>query len=185
MRTIELKTNGTGRYGDVSPCMVTDNCLELKVELPNVNGEFYMIAENNGKAYKKLLPRDGALTLDGLVAGELNAEVKHYLKGVLIKVYKIEPLLLKEADGTLSATPEIAVLKAEISALKKSFAEYRQDTERRISRTERNVAALVRFAFKDYNDNVYLGGGTEEDFIKEFGFTEEQIVNLKGEEKDD
>ncbi len=185
MRTIILKPSGVGRYGDVSPFMITDNSLELKVELPNVNGEFYFIAENNGKQYKKLLPRDGAATLDRLVAGELNAEVKHYLKGELIKVYKIEPLLLKEVDGTLSAMPEIAALKAEISALDKSFREYKQAADLRELRVKNNVTALIKFAFKDYTDNVYLGGGTEEDFIKEFGFTEEQIVNLKGEENNE
>ena len=31
-------TNGLGRYDDVSPFIITDNKLEIKVELPNYNG---------------------------------------------------------------------------------------------------------------------------------------------------
>ena len=49
MRLIKLKSNGLGRYDDVSPFLVTDNKLEIKVELPGFNGEFYLITENNGK----------------------------------------------------------------------------------------------------------------------------------------
>ncbi|MDE7329967.1 MAG: hypothetical protein K2N30_02565 [Clostridia bacterium] len=184
MKTILLKTNSIGRYDDVSPFIVTDNQLEIKAVLPNFNGEFYLVAENNGKTYKKLLLREGNIFLDELTAGELNAEVKHYLKGEHIKSYKIEPLLLKEVDGRLFAVPEIIGLKDEISnlkaeiaelqeklsALNKSFTEYKNNAELREIRANENVLALIRFAFKDYKDNVYLGGGSIEEFISEFGF---------------
>lgn len=182
MRTINLKPNGVGRYDDVSPFMIADKGLELKIDLPNFNGEFYLVAENNGKAFKMLLSRNGVIALNELTAGELNAEIKHYLKGELIKTYKIEPLLLKEVDGTLSATPEIAELMAEISALDKSFKEYKQTADSRELRAKNNVIALIKFAFKDYKENVYLGGGTLEDFIKEFGFelSEEELKEIIG-----
>lgn len=190
MRTIQLKPNGVGRYDNVSPFIVTDNRLELQITLPNFNGEFYLVYEINGKTNKRLLPRSGQLILEDLAAGEMYAEVQHCLKGETVKTYKVEPLLLKEVDGTLSALPEIEELRRSIGAVERAFNEYKESAEKRISAlsakfaerleiAEKNVQALRRFALKDYQNNVYLSGGTEEDFIKEFGFTE------KGEENDE
>ncbi len=190
MRTIVLKSSGIGRYEDVSPFMITDNKLQIKVELPNYNGEFYFVAESNGAVRKLLLPRNGEITLTGLAAGELNAEVKHYFKGMLIKSYKVEPLLLKEADGTLAAMTEIEALNRRICAVERDFAEFKQAAEikgkeqaERLKNAEENLLALVRFAFKDNTDNPYLSGGTLDKFIKEYGFNlpEEQIKLIKGE----
>lgn len=198
MKTIKLKTNGTGRYDDVSPFIVTDNSLQVAAVLPPFNGEFYLVAENNGTVQKKLLTRDGAVTIENLSAGELNAEVKHYLKGELVKVYKVEPLILKEVDGTLSAMPEIEALHHDISSLERAFGEYGQIAaererereeafEARLKDIETNLLALVRFAYKDYRDNVYLGGGTFGQFLDGFGFklTDEQIKTIKGEKEND
>ena len=198
MRTIKLKPNGVGRYDNVSPFIVTDNRLELQVELPNFNGEFYFVYEIGGKTDKRLLPRSGQIILENLMAGEFNAEVKHYIKGEQIKVYNVEPLLLKEADGTLSAIPEIEELKRHICAVERELKEYKQvvkDEQAKCDKAlsawqkniETNMLAFVQFAYKDYTENVYLSGGTVQDFINEFGFelTEEQIKRLKGEKEDD
>ena len=196
MKIIKLKPNGVGRYDSVSPFIVTDNRLELQVELPNFNGEFYLVYEVNGKTDKRLLPRSGQIILENLSAGELNAEVKHYIKGELIKVYKVEPLLLKEVDGTIAALPEIEELHRHICAVERDFEEFKQVAEKKqmerdkaISKwqktVETNLLALVRFALKDYQNNVYLNGGTLQDFVKEFDFelTKEQIESLKGEKE--
>lgn len=190
MKTIKLKSNGTGRYDDVSPFIITDSTLTLKVELPNFNGEFYLVTENNGKTCRRLLVRDVEIQLDGLTAGELNAEVKHYMKGELIKSYKAEPLLLKEVDGMLSAMPELEAIHRHICAVERTFEEYKESAEKRVKEAEErynklkaNLLALVRFAFYDYSDNPYLDGGSFEEFASKFGFelTEEQIKTLKGE----
>jgi len=194
MKTIKLKSNGVGRYDDVSPFLVTDNKLEIKAELPNYNGEFYLVTENNGRTEKRLLPRDGTVTLESLTAGELNAVVKHYLKGALIREYKVEPLLLKEVDGNLSALPELAELtdrltelEREYAALSAGFAEYKEAAAAKEKRLKQNVSALVRFAYKDFNTNVFLNGGDMDNFLKEFGFAldGEQIKSLNGGNKDD
>lgn len=198
MKQIKLKPSGVGRYDNVSPFIITDNKLELQVELPNFNGEFYFVYELNGKTEKRLLPHNGQLLLENLEAGELKAAVKHYLKGELIKTYTVEPLLLKEVDGTLSALPEIEELNRHICAVECDFAEYKQTVGEEQSKrdtalaewqknVEENLFALVRFAFKDYKENIYLNGGTAEDLIKDFGFilTEEQIKTLKGEKEND
>lgn len=194
MKTIKLKSNGLGRYDDVSPFLVTDNRLEIKVELPGYNGEFYLITENNGKTEKRLVPRDGTVTIEGLTAGELNTAVKHYLKGALIREYKVEPLLLKEADGNLSALPELAELKAELNGLERQYAalsaafgKYKEETNAQSEKLNNNVSALIRFAYKDYNTNVFLGGGTADEFVNGFGFAlgEEEIKSLNGGNKND
>ena len=191
MKIIKLNSNGTGRYDDVSPFIVTDNKLELQIELPNFNGEFYLVYEINGKTDKRLLFRSGQIVLDNLSAGELNVAVKHYVKGELIKTYTVEPLLLKEVDDTLSALPEIEELRRSIVAVERAFGEYKQTVaerekalDARIKGIEANLLALRRFAYKDYQNNVYLGGGTEEDFIKEFGFLEDK-KSIKGEDEND
>ncbi len=175
MKTINLKSNGIGRYDDVSPFIIADNKLEIKVGLPNLHGEFFLVAENNGKAFKKTLSRLEPVILEGLTAGELQTEVQHCLKGELIKTYKIEPLILKEVNGSLSGTPELVDLQAQITALNNTVA----DLESKLSK---KLNALIRFAYKDYQNNVYLSGGSFGDFIKEFGFelTDEEIKSIKG-----
>lgn len=181
MRTITLKQSGVGRYDDVSPFIIADNSLELKISLPNFTGEFYFISENNGNKVKRLIPVDGNLTVDGLSAGELLASVKHYLKGELIKEYKIEPLILKEVDGKLSAEPEIIAVRREMQVMMKDKESLTDDlAEQRKELDElKNVAvALLRFAYADYCNNVYLGGESLEGFCEEFGF------NLTDEEKE-
>ncbi|MDE6586125.1 MAG: hypothetical protein K2K80_05555 [Clostridia bacterium] len=191
MKIIKLKSNGLGRYDDVSPFIIADNALTVKIDLPPYNGEFYFVAENNGNKLKLTIPQSGEIALGGLSAGELNAEVKHYLKGELIKVYKVEPLLLMELDGTLSAMPEIEALRHDREEIKQSFSEYKQRTaerkkalNERVEKLEKLVCALLAFAYDDYKENVYLGGGTVQDFVSKYGFelNNEQIKFLEGEE---
>ena len=130
--------------------------------------------------------------MDGLTAGELLSEVKHYLKGVLIKNYKIEPLILREVDGSLSATPEfielqavISALKAELAALAQTIAQEKQAAEKRTEVLNEwsayvniKLDALMNFAYDDYSKNVYLSGGDVGQFCKEYGFEtkEEKII---------
>ncbi len=194
MKTIILKPNGIGRYDDVSPFILADGKFGLNIVLPNVNGEFYLIVENNGTTQSHELLRDGAVTIENLSAGVLNAEIKHYLKGELIKTYKVEPLILKEVDATLSATPEIADLERVSAELRNTVAEQKRVFDEQIAalsealeNERRKVAALVKFAYADYENNVYLGGGSLEQFLKEFGFrlSEEEINAIKGVEKNE
>lgn len=189
MKTIKLKSNGMGRYEDVSPCIITDRKLTLKIALPPVNGDFYLVTENNGEIRKRLLPKSGETELENLSAGELNAEVKHYLKGSLIKVYKMEPLLLKEVDGEVSVEPEIAALDRRICAIEHDLEGFKKTTDersekhtRRFVRANKNIAALIRFAFKAYNASPFLGGGTVDKFAEDFGLelSDEEINLIKG-----
>jgi len=194
MKTIKFNQNGTGRYDDVSPFILADGKLEIKIALPQLSGEFFFIAENNGKQFKKVIPQDGVIALDGLTAGELTAEVKHYLKGVLIKNYKVEPLILREVDGSLSATPEfielqavISALKAELAALAHTVAQEKQAAEKRTevlnewsAHVNIKLDALMNFAYDDYSKNVYLSGGDVEQFCKEYGFETKEEKFITG-----
>lgn len=199
MRTITLKSIGVGRYDDVSPFLITDKALSFKVTLPAVNGEFYFVYESDGKTEKRLIPKDGVLTLKGLAAGEFRAEVKHYLKGELIKVYKVEPLLLKEVDGTLATEPEIVDLRRITDGLVKTLAaeqrkaeilreELTKERERsnelaqRLEAAEQTIERLVRFALDDFKENVYLGGGSIAEFNEKYGFA---VAEPKGENEDE
>lgn len=163
MKTIKLLSYGIGRYDDVSPFMIADNSLELKVELPNVNGEFFLIAKNNDKTIKMSLSKYEPVTIEGLTAGELKAEVKHYLKGVLIKVYAIEPLILKEVDGSISAMPEIVELKTQLADLSISFVSYKEETNKTIEEMRNDLATakntitrLLNFALACKTASPYL-----------------------------
>ena len=194
MKTIRLHISGIGRYDDVSPFIVTDNKLELKIELPNLNGEFYLVTDVNGTKNKLRLPSDGVITLDGLSAGELQAEVKHYLKGGLIKKYRVESRIRIEVDGALSGIPEITALNAEISELKDELDKANQSLSEQsaelaglkkwveaqktiLKEQEDKINALIKFAYTDYNASVYLKGGDETAFAEEFGFNPEDIKN--------
>ena len=185
MKIIQLKSNGIGRYEDVSPYELLNSKLDLKIVLPNVNGEFFLITEINGTKSMYSLLDGSEVTLENLSAGELCAEVKHYLKGRLIKTYKVEPLILKEVDATLSAMPEIAALELRTTELEEAVEEQKRTLEEsnELLEKERNkVAAFIKFAYADYKNNVYLGGGSVEQFLREFGFelSEEEIEAIKG-----
>lgn len=199
MRTIKLKSIGVGRYDDVTPFLITDRELPLKIALPQFNGEFYLAYENGGVTEKRFIPGNGEITLKGLAAGEFRAEVKHYLKGELIKTYKVEPLLLKEVDGTLTAEPEIADLRRITDELVKALAAERERAEKlgellaaerkcveelaaRLDNAEQAIERLVQFAKDDYKENVYLGGGSAEEFNEKYGFAESEP---KGENEND
>ena len=163
MKTIKLLSYGIGRYDDVSPFIIADNSLELKVELPNVNGEFFLIAKNNDKTIKISLSKYEPVTIEGLTAGEFKAEVKHYLKGVLIKAYAIEPLILKEVDGSISAMPEIVELKTQLADLSISFASYKEESNKTIeelrndlSKAQNTITRLLNFALACKTASPYL-----------------------------
>lgn len=185
MKTIYLKSNGLGRYEDVSPFVMTDNTLKVKVELPEYNGQFFLVAENNGNKFKQLIEQGGKITINGLTAGELQVKIEHYLKGEPIRTYKVEPLILKELDVGLQGVPEIEELNGRTENLKKSIDEIEKNNlifSETLSKLKMQFFALMRFAMKDYKNNVYLDGGSEEEFIKEFGFdlTDEEIKEIIG-----
>ncbi len=191
MRTVTIKSKGLGRYDDVSPFLVENGTLLLKIVLPNLSGEFFFVTELNGKSGGAVsVPKGGLMTLTDLEAGELRAEVKHYLRGELIETYKVEPLLLKAAETDLSATPEIAFLTAECETLRKRAEELEKSLTRANARADeeekRNRAwdlAFLSYAWADYRNNVQLNAKnlSAEEFAAALGYelTEEELEQIK------
>ena len=50
------------------------------------------------------------------------------------------------------------------------LTELRTTLEEREKELNAKIVALLRFAYADYKDNIYLTGGSVDDFLKEFGF---------------
>ena len=202
MKTIQLK-HGIGRYSDVSPFPLGD--LELVIEgIPATSGEFRFISKCNGEkcaecsvsaAYNRV-----TVYADKLAAGRFSCFVSHYLNGVEVKRYRVEDLLITELNGSMTADPEIALLRRKVAALEKQGEALSQDLcAERAAREQAEKAAaeeaaytlalalgLLRFAYEDFRENVYLHGGTFEEFLKAYdidlsGVDEERIKEIKGE----
>lgn len=190
MRTIKLKSNGLGRYDDVSPFLVESGELELEIKTPALSGEFFFVGEMNGEVQKAIPVRDGKVTLTFLRAGELRAEVKHYLRGELIESYKVEPLLIKAVDTSLSATPEISLLTGEVKALRERTKALQNAREGDNAATKKAFAGLAKaflaFAYAEYENDVQLNarGRSFEEFAEALGLptdglSEEEIEEIK------
>lgn len=185
MRTITLKSNGIGRYDDVSPFLVESSTLELKFNLPNFHGQFFLVTELNGKnGGTKQIPKEGTVKLTGLEAGELKAEVKHYLRGELIETYKVEPLLLKAVDTNLSATPEIALLTAEgeimreeLNAIEEWQRRAKEQADEMNKRNHRRDVAFLAFAYAEYQNDLQLNAKSLsfKEFASSLGYPAEEF----------
>ncbi len=177
MKTIQLKSGRLGRYDDVSPFLVESGALELKIELPKQSGEFFLVSELNGKSLGTVPLLHGfTAILHPSEAGELKTEVKHYLHGELVETYKIEPLLLKAVDRSLSAMPEIAALTAECVALRSRSDELLTELKRHKEEAEREhnklTSAFLSFAYAEYRNDVQLNARnlSAEEFAAALGY---------------
>ena len=206
MKTIQLKQHGIGRYSDVSPFPLGDLEVEI-VGIPACGGDFRFVAQCNGvkcaeytvSATQNLVK----ISRDKLSAGRFSCFVSHYNKGMEVKRYLVEDLLISELNGGIIADPDIAQLRREFEALKKQGEELhkafnierisREEAEREakdaIAYAQEIALSLVRFAYEDYRENVYLHGGTFEEFLLAYGFDlskipEEKIKEIKGENDD-
>lgn len=187
MKTITIKSNDVGRYDDVSPFIIESGALELKIELPQKSGEFYFVAELNGKSIgARLISHDGTVALENLQAGELKAAVKHYLRGELIEAFKIEPLLLKAVDKELSAMPEIARLTGEIAALHEQLTALTNSAEEHFAEAQERQcesnAALISFAYTVYENSPLINsqGLTFAEFAEALGFEGTEKIKFGG-----
>ena len=196
MKTIEFKQYGMGRYDDVSPFPLGDLEIEL-VGIPTYSGEFRLVALCNGRKCadntvsatqnRVIIPRDK------LTAGRFSCSVSHYSKGTEVKRFPIEDLLISELNTDIYADPEIAKMERRILDLERQAeaerkARLQADSEAKeaIEYAQAIALGLVKFAFEDYRENVYLHGGTFDEFIESYGIDiskipEEKIKEIKGE----
>ena len=196
MKTIQLKANGMGRYGDVSPFPMGDLEIEL-VGIPSYSGEFRFVAQCNGikcaESTVSAAQNRVKIPRDKLTAGRFSCFVSHYSKGMEVKRFPVEDLLITELNASVSADPEIAEMSRRIAELERQAEEERKarvqtDTEAKeaIEYALDIALALVKFAFEDYRENVYLHGGSFEEFLQTYGIdlskiSAEKIKKIKGE----
>lgn len=211
MKTIQLKQHGLGRYTDVSPFPLGDLEIELQ-GVPVFNGEYRFIAFCNGSKVSENTVTTSKnvviISRDKLNAGRFSCYLSHYLKGMEVKRFPIEDLLISDVNSDIYAQPEIAVLEQNIRLLRQEVEREKQIRTQAVEqvktscqeildrynvaqellfKTQRTLSVcLIKFAYKDYLENVYLESGTFDDFLKEFGFnfiefSPEEIKFIKGE----
>lgn len=203
MKTIQLKANGMGRYGDVSPFPMGDLEIEL-VGIPSYSGEFRFVAQCNGakctESTVSAAQNRVKIPRDKLTAGRFSCFVSHYSKGTEVKRFPVEDLLITELNASVNADPEIADMSRRIAVLERQAQSLQQDlnAEKQAREEMLNASAdafiyykqlifgLLKFAYKDYRENVYLNGGSFEDFLQEFGIDlsksfQKEINEIKGE----
>lgn len=204
MKTIILKQNGMGRYGDVSPFPIGDLELELQ-GIPTYSGEFRFLAYcNNVKCSENTVTAANnrvSIPREKLVAGRFTCVVIHYSKGIEVKRFPVEDLLVTQLETGFQAFPELAQMEQRISALERGLSDERESRIAYVRNSEERMTALVqehaakerkltlalmKFAYKDYRENVYLESGSFEDFLNGFGFdntalSDEEIKFIKGE----
>ncbi len=131
MRTITIKSGQLGRFDDGSPFLLEDGALKLHFVLPQVSGKFYLTYTNsfeNGQTQDTLsIPASGDISLNGLKAGTLFLEVALYMHGEQVDRYRVESILLKNVDGSISGTPEIYELREKMSVIEKMLETLKKD----------------------------------------------------------
>ena len=115
----------------------------------------------------------------------------------MINTYKIEPLILKSVDGSLTGTPEIALLTAENEERKREA----ESLLKRLETVEKNLeivlqgqhlrdVAFLAYAWAEYQNDLQLNAKslTLEAFAETLGysfsaFTEEEIEEIKNQKE--
>lgn len=198
MKRIQLKQYGVGRYEDVSPFPLGDLEIEI-VGIPSYSGEFRFVALCNGvkcaESTVSATQNRVKIPRDKLNAGRFSCFLSHYSKGTEVKRYLIEDLIVSELETDLFAYPEIADMERRLGDLEEALGE--ETRERKLAEdraaeaqayAREIVLGLLKFAFEDYRENVYLHGGSFEEFIKAYGLDlsklpEEKIKEIKGEKE--
>lgn len=113
-----------GFLRDREPLLFEDGeTLELTFSGPyRLDNAFLAISSGNKKERKIRIEDVTTIPDDYLIAGELNLEVIFTARGQVVKRIRVEPILIRELDGTLSAVPEIDAMKAEIATLTEKCA---------------------------------------------------------------
>lgn len=194
MKTIRFKENGIGRYSDVSPFPLGALDLELQ-GIPDTTGEYRFVGAMNGKqcVSERVTAAQNRVSIpsDKLTAGKFSCRVIQYMDGKEVRIFKAEDLLITDVNGDFSAVPEIVEIREEIKALQTALADetaVRKEAEAQAQAAKEYadgiLFGLVRFAYKDFKQNVYLDGTSNFDgFLQAFGIalSDEDKAKIKGE----
>lgn len=149
---------------------------------------------------------------ENLCAGVFKSKLIYILNGREVRRYVIEDLTVTQVDGSYENTPRLDLLekictqiqndlrKAQeaYSLLEKNISDKEEKfnstifnltdklnaVENQIAVMKENIAALIKFAFKDWKENIYLDGNDNyANFLKEFGFKIAGVNDNKEETK--
>ena len=132
------------------------------------------------------IPSDKLMT-----AGKFSCRIIQYMDGKEVRIFKAEDLLITDVNGDFSAVPEIVEIREEIKALQTALAQ--ESAERKEAEAQAQAVkeytdgilfGLVRFAYKDFKQNVYLDGTSNFDgFLQAFGIalSDDDKAKIKGE----
>lgn len=122
-KQIKLHLYG-GSLVDREPLFFADGeTLELSFDSPyRLDNAFLVVSSGNKKELKIRIEDETRIPVEYIVAGVLNLEVIITARGEIAKRIRIEPIIIKEIDGTLSAIPEIDYLKSTLQSLSEEYA---------------------------------------------------------------
>lgn len=151
MRTLTLKRGGLTSWDDGSPFVLPG---DLEVTLAGdvkENGEYVTVVSGNGGKYTY---KGTNITIPSeiLVPGTLELTVTWLYKGVEMMRYRVDELLITEADGQLSATPEMTAVNTEITALTARIAAL-EESLARVQKEAQELGTGVTSAMQ-YTDTV-------------------------------
>ena len=142
---IQLK-NGLGRYGDSVPFPIGNLSLVIN-GIPQTSGDFRFIGFSNGKkcVESSITPTFNKVTVpaEKLEAGRFSCYVSHYMKGVEIKRYLVEDLIVTDLNASLTADPEIARMQREIDSLNDLTAQLSEELKRISAAAETTASAHI------------------------------------------
>lgn len=120
MKTIKLKY-GKGRYTDTCPFVISDD-LEMTLEgIDAINAQVVSLVKNN-TYFETFNGMSFTVPRDSLSAGTLDMEVGVYLRGELISTFRVEPLILRDAE--LHAEPFTPAVQAKFDELGQRLDDY-------------------------------------------------------------
>ena len=176
--------NGYGVYEDNTPYIIADGTVEIKITLPQLAGEYffeirYISEQGIGCIYTRPVKSDDCtVRFEHLGSGRIVSVLRHYLRGEIVAEYPCDTLILKECEKGIVGIPEIAELKSENEKLRediKGLYEFIYGLKDILSDWEIDIAALTKFAFDDYKNNIYLDGKDDiKAFKNKYGFHAEE-----------
>ena len=193
MRTITLNAKQIAKFDDDSPFLIESGDLQLKfIFPPQTIGEFFLVWGMAGKKKTSTvqIPKNGEIALKCKSIGQLEMCVKYYIRGAFVTEYKVDSLIVREVDNSITATPEIAGLRHKIELFEMavdSLARAVKNTGDNATAADRKIsAALLMYAYAAYRVDFQLNTKnlTLREFIKTLGieeneFSDEEISEIE------
>ena len=120
---LNLSAAGLSRYDSPVLYLTDDEHTVIDVSLPKLSGRFYFVGELGGYHFSKEVT-NGCLVFQKaqLTVGEIRGSVVHLYKGIRIREYTVEPLIvttIDEADIYSDVEKKVNELDERVKTLEK------------------------------------------------------------------